>query len=188
MLDERMAEGDDEGQMDWQAFLDSRKIMVTETNCNRDRNDDIFSTPQVQCMKITGQFSPEAGQVSDAGLYYGEGSIALLMGMDNISHFSWWNAFNVNTKDWWRVSSQSMMDADGNLTATGRALTNGLDAGKSECNLDTWYVDLGEGRMVLRNDAGGYFDICSKEYLGHVEPREGAGNDYQFDIQSVKAN
>jgi hypothetical protein len=168
--------------MDWDAFFHSRKIMVTETNCNRDSREDIFSTPQVQCMKITGQFSEDSGRESDAGLYYGDGSIALLMDMDNISHFAWWNAYNSNTKDIWRISAQAMMDGEGNLTATGRALTNGLDAEKSECNVDTWYVDLGEGRMVLRNDAGGYFDICSKDYLGHVEPREGDNQDYQFDI------
>lgn len=186
MLDTRMNQGTDEGEMDWHAFFHSRKIMVTETNCNRDRLEDIFSTPQVQCMKITGQFSEDAnegaGRKSDAGLYYGEGSIAEIMGMDNISHFAWWNACNANTKDIWRISAMSMLDQEGNLTATGRALTNGLDAEKSECNADTWYVDLGEGREVLRNDAGGYFDICSKDYLGHVEPREGAKNDFLFDI------
>jgi hypothetical protein len=42
--------------MDWKEFLDSRNIMVTETNCNWDQKEDLFSTPEVQCEKITGQF------------------------------------------------------------------------------------------------------------------------------------
>ena len=86
------------------------------------------------------------------------------------------------------MTCQSMMDVDGNLTATGRALTNGLDAENSECNVDTSYVDLGEGLMVLENEVGAYFDICTKEYLGHVTPRPGVSKDKEFDIQSVEAN
>jgi hypothetical protein len=186
MLDERM--GDDVGQMDWKEFLDTRNLMVTETNCNWDEKEDLFSTPEVQCMKITGQYRKKDKLKSDAGLYYGKGSIAWMMDAPNISHFVWWNAYNVNTKNVWRVSSQSMMDADGNLSATGRALTRGLDADASECNLESSYVDLGEGRMVLENEVGAYFDICSKDYLGHVNPRPGVGNDFEFDIQSVEAN
>jgi hypothetical protein len=174
--------------MDWKEFLDSRNIMVTETNCNWDQKEDLFSTPEVQCEKITGQFRKKDNKKTDAGLFYEKGSIAHMMNAENISHFAWWNVYNSNTKNVWRMSSQSMMDAEGNLSATGRALTRGLDADASECNLESSYVDLGEGRMVLENDVGAYFDICSKDYLGHVTPRDGVKADKEFDIQSVEAD
>jgi hypothetical protein len=49
------------------------------------------------------------------------------MEMDNFSHFAWWNPYNKNTKNIWRLNTPSAMDKNGTPTAIGRALLSGLN-------------------------------------------------------------
>jgi hypothetical protein len=70
------------------------------------------------------------------------------MDMDNFSHFAWWNPYNKNTKNIWRMNISSAMDENGTPTAIGRALLNGLDPDLADCRAETMEVTLSSGAVV----------------------------------------
>lgn len=73
------------------------------------------------------------------------------------------------------------MDKDGNPTAIGRALLNGLDPELADCRAESSEVTLSNGATVYVALDGGYYDKCTFEYLGHetVERRK----DKQFELE-----
>ena len=47
---------------------------------------------------------------------------------------------------------------------------NGLDPEKAQCDLasEERVIDFGDGKKVLHYN-GGYYEICTKDYLGHFD-------------------
>jgi hypothetical protein len=147
---------------------------------------------------ITGQVTEGKLGLSYEGKDYGEGSISWIMNRDRIEKFAWWGSFNTWDPKHSRVN-KILVDKEANLTALGRALTSGLDPEVADCDAaaDERIVDFGNGQKVLQYN-GGYYDICSKEYLGHIDAvkgregmaRSGAKKIDQFDftLARVPAN
>ena len=55
------------------------------------------------------------------------------MELDNITHFAWWNMYNVNWQSRYKTETSRLVDANGVLLPPGRALLNDLDPTMSDC-------------------------------------------------------
>ena len=103
---------------DWAAYLRSRELWVTETNCYWETIDPTltnfnFEYPHAsskeQCLRTTGQMQDT----------HGNGSIAKMEELDNIERYAWWTTFNDK-----QIKPQYLTYKDGQLTPTGKAYLN----------------------------------------------------------------
>jgi len=121
----------------WKGYFDEVKLWVTETSCSGDlkfdklnKHDQVAQSPTAQqsCMDIT-----------DQSCQHRDGSIAAMLGMDNIERFSWFTLFPNPRKDhpnYVSIVAGAMVNASTEeTTPVGRALINGLDADASNCNV-----------------------------------------------------
>lgn len=79
----------------------------------------------------------------------------------------------------------SAMDKNGTPTAIGRALLNGLDPELADCRRETMERTLSNGAVVYQTDDGGYYDMCTLEYLGHDTLVEGRKKDVLLDLNDA---
>jgi hypothetical protein len=120
----------------WDPYFNSVKLWVTETSCSGDLNwnkvtkgkADKPSTPTAEqsCQYITGQ-----------SCQHQEGSVAALLGLDNVERFSWFTLFPDPSKDhpnYESIVAAAMMDTNTKEPRPpGRALLSALDPSAAAC-------------------------------------------------------
>ena len=121
----RRGQDENADDYDWNAYVDARRIWVTETNCNGDTG--FPSTGLVnrkeQCARITGQRADQdCGQFGKCGI----GSIATLERMSSVGRVAWWNTWQHNRDRSPKTHNAMLVDAWGRLHPAGRALAGGL--------------------------------------------------------------
>lgn len=102
------------GKNDWDVYVRSRDIWVTETNCYWENNKKGYAKPssKEQCLRITGQKSST----------HGMGSLAKMEELNNIERYSWWTMWNEELKP------NYLAYFDGQISPIGRAYTNPGDS------------------------------------------------------------
>ena len=112
-------------EKNWTAYVDSRQIWVTETNCNGDTGWPPTApvSAEEQCARITGQ-----RMNASCGLYgkCGVGSIAAMESMETIARVSWWNTWQRNVDNSTKTANAMLVNAMGKLYAPGRGIVNGV--------------------------------------------------------------
>merc|ERR1712232_39713 len=115
----------------WDNYFGQVKLWVTETSCSGDLSWDRLtnirhSTPGDSCAYITGQ-----------DCQHKEGSVAAILGLDNIERFSWFTLFPKPDKchpNCPSIMAAAMMNNPTNESRpVGRAFLNYLDAEGSDC-------------------------------------------------------
>ena len=126
----------DEIVMDWDNYVNERKIWVTETNCNGDYGYPPPPTSQLpgrseQCARITGQRADAlCGNKKSYGNIdkrCGIGSIATLESLVTVARISWWNTHQTNKNNSTKTFDAMLVSATGELYPAGKAIANGLE-------------------------------------------------------------
>ena len=109
----------------WTTYVDSRRIWVTETNCNGDTGWPPTApvSGEEQCARITGQ-----RMNANCGLYgkCGVGSIAAMESMETVARVSWWNTWQRNSDNSTKTANAMLVNEMGILYPPGRGIVNGL--------------------------------------------------------------
>ena len=117
---------------DWGAYVDARRIWVTETNCNGDYGFPPTQLPgrSEQCARITGQRADVAcGNKAAYGTIdtkCGVGSIATLESLPTVQRVSWWNTHQSNQNNATKTFDAMLVSTTGDLFPAGKAIANGL--------------------------------------------------------------
>lgn len=111
--------------MNWTAYVETRPIWVTETNCNGDTGfpPTAAVSGTEQCARITGQRAAAAcGSYGKCGI----GSIAAMESMSTVARVSWWNTHQNNYGHDVKTANAMLVNSSGGLYPPGRALASGL--------------------------------------------------------------
>lgn len=135
------------GGKDWAAYVHSKPLWVTETNCNADDSSDPGESPlpDEQCWRTTGK---RAGNTDRWGYDFGVGSIKTLENLTNVARYSWWNTYNPHWSDRLRTTTVRLVDDNGNLFPLGQALLSGGDA--VNCSGVDWSDDVDEATASMQ--------------------------------------
>jgi len=121
------------GGRDWDEFIDSRKIWVTEFNCNNDNvgHDlpDVFpaATSSEACSRITGR--AESWKANNKTRSWGRGAVHMLEELPSIQRYAWssvWSRSKGSASPS-RLLNAQLVDESGRPYPHGRALLRGLD-------------------------------------------------------------
>ena len=100
--------------VNWAAYVHSRPIWVTETNCNGDTGfppTAPVSGPE-QCARISGQrASAPCGEYGQCG----KGSLAAMEAMATVARVSWWNTWQDNAGGDVKTANAMLVDGAGTL-------------------------------------------------------------------------
>jgi len=115
------------GGRDWDSFIDSRKIWVTEFDCHDDSvgYNALDSMPMAStadiCNRLTGQAAAwKAGRKS---LHWGRGAVHALEELESVTRYSWRNTWAPGKS----AGATALVDDLGRPYAHGLAMLRGLD-------------------------------------------------------------